>query len=218
MCADRADDEDGVVAVVFKPSKNYSYRMTKQQIFKMKQVFDVFDDDYDGVIDLKYLGTAMRAVGVLISNDDLEATIKELAGEGLTSTIEMSRFFILVATKLRDAGDAEKKTKAAWKGIYTDPNDPLMKRIPLKALRTKLSSSGGEPIEDDMLDLFMRKAVKPEYLSPDGSSAEFDPLVEWIMADLEEPVDLTSEDDESKEEEEKKEGKEGESKAEEKKE
>ena len=46
------DDDEGVKVQEFKPSANFGFRMSKAQIFKMKQIFDAYDDDYDGLINM----------------------------------------------------------------------------------------------------------------------------------------------------------------------
>lgn len=183
------DEDEGVVAQEFKPSQNFSYRMSKHQIFKMKQVFDAFDTDFDGIMSMEFLGQAMRASGLLIGNQEIEDTKKALSDEGVVGSIEMGRFFLLMAVKLRDAGEnAEKAAYTAFKSIYNDPEDPLTKFIPLKVLRMKLSASGGEAFTEEQMDAFL-KEVPAEVLNADGSKADFDAFIDWVMRDLPELKD-----------------------------
>jgi len=172
----------------FKPSANYAFRMTKQQIFKMKQIFDAYDDDYDGIIGMEFLANAMRGSGLVISNQEIADTKKALADEGVVDTIEMSRFFILMATKFRDAHDMDKVVVTSFKSIYNDPDDPLTKTIPIKVLRTKLAASGGEQLEDEEIDSLLHD-IPHELLSTDGNKADYDGLIHWLLQDLPDLVD-----------------------------
>jgi len=169
----------------FKPSRNFNFRLSKKQIFKLKQVFDAHDDDYDGVMETKYLGVAMRAAGLLISNKEIEDTIValELENPALVGKIELSRFFILMALKFRDAGDIEKTGVTAFKGMYTDPQDALSKKIPLKIFRTKISSRGGEPFTEEEAEAFTR-LIPRKFLTSDGTAAIYDELINFVMEDL----------------------------------
>lgn len=179
------EEQEAGVPRVFQPSKNFNFRLSKKQIFKMKQVFDAHDDDYDGIIDTAFLGVAMRAAGLLVTNEEIAESIKALEIESphTAGTIEMSRFFILVATKFRDAGEIEKAAAAAFKGIYTDPTDALSKKIPLKALRNKISASGGEQFTEEEAETFTR-AIPRKFLTPDGVNAVFDDLIAFVLDDL----------------------------------
>lgn len=188
------EEEDGFQVKEFKPSANFNYRLSKKQIFKMKQIFDVYDDDCDGIIDIEHLGVAMRAAGMLISDSDIELTKKQLVEQGVIGKIEMSQFFLLMARKFRDGGDIEKAAKVAFKSIYTDPNDPLTRRVPLKVLKVKLSLSGGEPLIEDEVDTFTRE-IRPDLLDHDGVTADYDNLIEWILEDI---PDLKLDEDETK--------------------
>ena len=183
--AEEEQEEDVNGPKHFRPSKNFNYRLSKKQIFKMKQVFDAHDDDYDGIIDTAYLGVAMRAAGLLVSNEEIAESIKALEIESphTAGTIEMSRFFILVATKFRDAGEIDKAAAAAFKGIYTDPTDALSKRIPLKAFRSKISASGGEQFSEEEAEAFTR-SIPRKFLTPDGVNAIFDDLIALVLDDL----------------------------------
>ncbi len=45
----------------FKATKNYDFRLKKNELFKYKGVFDVFDVGAEGKISCKHLPTALRA-------------------------------------------------------------------------------------------------------------------------------------------------------------
>ena len=177
------EEDEAFVQKEFSPSANFNFRLTKQQIFKLKQVFDAYDDDCDGVIGMEFLGSAMRASGLLISDQEISDVKKALELEGVVSSIELGRFFILMATKFRDAGDMEKTVATAFRSIYNDPDDPLTKDIPLKVLRLKFSASGGEPFSEEQMDAWLRD-IPPSLLSTDGNKADFDGLINWVLQDL----------------------------------
>lgn len=103
----------------FKPSKRFDFRFTRQQLEMMKHIFDLFDDDFDGVIKISHLGSAIRACGYPLSEKALEETIIEFDPQSL-GTIDLASFFRLMALKYRDAGEIFKQTENAFFKIGVD--------------------------------------------------------------------------------------------------
>ena len=54
-------------------------------------VFDVFDDDFDGIIESRHLGVAMRALGLFPSEAELSLLLKEIDPQQ-AGKIEMGDF------------------------------------------------------------------------------------------------------------------------------
>jgi len=103
----------------FKPSKRYDFRFTRKQLEMMKHVFDLFDDDFDGIIKINHLGSAIRACGYPLSEKALEETIREFDPLS-TGTIDLASFFRIMALKYRDAGDLLKQTDNSFFKIGMD--------------------------------------------------------------------------------------------------
>lgn len=59
-------------------STRYSFRLSPQQIALVKKVFDVFDEDGDGLIDRKIFPTALRATGLMVSEKEVQELLEEV--------------------------------------------------------------------------------------------------------------------------------------------
>ena len=70
-------------------------KLTVEQINILKQQFLDFDDDGDGAIDRKELGTIMSHFGQTLSDDELQNLLRELDSDG-TNLLEFSEFVDLL--------------------------------------------------------------------------------------------------------------------------
>ena len=66
-----------------------------EQINILKQQFLDFDDDGDGAIDRKELGTIMSHFGHTLSEDEVQSLLSELDSDG-TNLLEFSEFVELL--------------------------------------------------------------------------------------------------------------------------
>ena len=70
-------------------------KLTVEQINILKQQFLDFDDDGDGAIDRKELGTIMSHFGHTLSEDEVQSLLSELDSDG-TNLLEFSEFVELL--------------------------------------------------------------------------------------------------------------------------
>jgi len=168
----------------FRPSKNYLFRLSKPELENIKRIFDYFDDGCDGSISIADFPTALRAVGLLINNAEMEDVIYE-ADPNSTGSVTITTFFIIVARKFRDSGEIVKTTESAFNKIYVAPATDTSneKKIPLTSVfRGAVIARGGEPLTEAQIDEFIRQ-VPPTLLDKDNNIKVND-LVSVVMADL----------------------------------
>ena len=75
-------------------------------------MFDVFDEDCDGLLEQKHFATALRATGLIISEKEVSEILSKVDPDK-SGFIEMGDFYIQVARKFRDKGEIEKSIKDA---------------------------------------------------------------------------------------------------------
>jgi len=74
--------------------------LSKEQIQDIKEGFDLFDKDGDGLIALKELGTVMRALAVNPSETELQEMINEVEKDG-KEMIDFPQFLSFMDRKLK---------------------------------------------------------------------------------------------------------------------
>lgn len=128
------EPERGVSA--FQPSHDFSYRIPKELLMKMKQSFDVFDENCEGEIETKYVGTLLRAFGLLPTEKEMEGILDLIQSFTKGDKVDLGTFFIVMARLLRDSGDVENAAKMALRTRL------LKKGVVEARSRAQLDSSG----------------------------------------------------------------------------
>mmetsp|Transcript_10073 Transcript_10073/g.9027 ORF Transcript_10073/g.9027 Transcript_10073/m.9027 type:complete len:220 (+) Transcript_10073:16-675(+) len=203
----KSEDSDDDIANEnkFKPSKNYSYRLSKHQLVEIKEIFDALDDDYDGIISIDLLNDALRASGVLISNKELEnltaEVITELDPYRTSSTdslkLDLSTFMMYVTKKLRDTSSLEKMTAAAFAKLYISI-DSDGSEIPLTNLRSVLSSYGGELLTEEEMDTIVFQLKNSGKVSLATNTVKTQDLIALINQPLQDIIDSNYDEDETR--------------------
>ena len=142
----------------------------KEQIAELKKVFALFDEDGDGKITIKELGTMMRSLGQNPTEAELRDLINEVDADG-NGTIDFPEFLNLMARKMQDT-DSEEELKEAFKVFDKDGNG-FISAAELRHVMTNL----GEKLTDEEVDEMIREAD----VDGDGQ-VNYDEFVKMMMA------------------------------------
>ena len=88
-------------------------QLTEDQISEFKEAFSLFDEDGDGSITTKELGTVMRSLGQNPTEAELQDMINEVDADGY-GAIDFPEFLNLMARKMKDT-DSEEELKVAFR-------------------------------------------------------------------------------------------------------
>ncbi|KAJ3035301.1 hypothetical protein HDV00_004077 [Rhizophlyctis rosea] len=144
-------------------------QLTEDQIVEYKEAFSLFDEDNDGEITTKELGTVMRALGQNVTEAELKSYIAEIEKSGKKS-VEFPEFLTLMARKLRDT-DSESEVREAFKVF--DPTGAG--NISAAELRHVLMSLG-EKLSASEVDELIRDA------GGNGTTVPYENLVKVMIA------------------------------------
>jgi centrin-1 len=92
-------DKKGQKTTIVQPNKKMKSDLTEEQRQEIKEAFDLFDSEGNGVIDTKELKVAMRALGFEPKKEEVKRVLQELdkAGEGV---IKYEEFLELMTQKM----------------------------------------------------------------------------------------------------------------------
>lgn len=123
--------------------------LTPAQLEEFKNSFQIFDKDMDGVITMKELGTAMRAMGHNPTQIELQEMIEEVDTDK-DGAINFEEFVKMMLKTITDV-EIEEKTIEAFK-VFDRDGSGVIRASELKNIMIKL----GDPIdEDEAEDLIM---------------------------------------------------------------
>ncbi|KAK9469180.1 hypothetical protein V1512DRAFT_231306 [Lipomyces arxii] len=139
-----------------------AFTLTDRQINEIEKVFSLFDYNHDGQLDTKYLGTAMRSLGLSPSDIELASMIAEVDIDN-HFTIDYSEFVVLVLRKMNDTNLA-KETKEAFEEydangagyISKDQVYNLLKELPPPGITS-------DEMNDIMREAFQENEDKLDY-------------------------------------------------------
>merc|ERR1712048_1157190 len=126
-------------------------QLTEEQIAEFKEAFSLFDNDGDGTITTKELGTVMRSLGQNPTEAELQDMINEVDADG-NGTIDFPEFLSLMARKMKDT-DTEEELIEAFKVFDRDGNG-FISAAELRHVMTNL----GEKLTDEEVDEMIREA------------------------------------------------------------
>ena len=119
----------------------------------LKEAFRVIDTDNNGLINLKELGTAMRAFGFELNDIELQDLMKEYDKDG-NNSLDLSEFIDLM-NKKREEQKEEKDHFETFQLL--DINDDGY--LSIKNLKLLFENIGLD-VDDEMLDGFFQYADK----------------------------------------------------------
>merc|ERR1712201_63953 len=83
-------------------------QLTEEQLDEIREAFSLFDADASGMIDVRELKAAMRALGFEVKNEELKKMVSDVDNDG-NGTIEFAEFLEMMTGKMgeKDARVAE---------------------------------------------------------------------------------------------------------------
>jgi Ca2+-binding EF-hand superfamily protein len=164
-----------------KSSKNFDFRLSQEKLLEIKRVFDAYDDDFDGVIDIQYLGMCMRAAGLILTEKDVIKLTSEYDPEE-KGVISLANFFVLMARQMRTVEVLEMNVLHASKKMSKQTIIAGTNEINITALRNMLVGKGGEQLNETELDDFMRDIT--QLSDKKKGTVHFETFSKWIMREV----------------------------------
>ncbi|XP_060552106.1 calmodulin-beta-like [Ruditapes philippinarum] len=87
--------------------------LSAEKIAEYKEAFSMFDQDGDGTISVKELGTAMRALGANPTEADLKEMIEQVDADG-SGSIDFQEFCEMMEKKMAEETDPEQEMREAF--------------------------------------------------------------------------------------------------------
>ena len=121
--------------------------LSEERITEFKAAFELFDQDRDGTINNKELGTIMRNLGQNPSEEELKEMIREIDLDG-NGVIDFNEFLYLMIKKMNN-NDTEEELIETFK-IFDRDGDGL---VSSHELRNVLSSLGQETTPEEIEEM-----------------------------------------------------------------
>ncbi|KAI4301915.1 hypothetical protein L6164_035151 [Bauhinia variegata] len=131
--------------------------LAEEQIAEFQEAFCLFDKDGDGCITMEELGIAIRALGEIPTQQELEFMIKEVDTDG-NGTIEFGEFLNLMVRKMKE-NEAEEQLREAFKVFDKDQDGYISPNELRHVMRT---------IEDKFTDEEVEQMMREADLDGDG--------------------------------------------------
>merc|ERR1712072_564450 len=74
-------------------------QLTEEQLDEIREAFSLFDSDASGMIDIRELKAAMRALGFEVKNEELKKMVTDIDNDG-NGTIEFVEFLQMMTDKI----------------------------------------------------------------------------------------------------------------------
>merc|ERR1712157_20755 len=81
-------------------------QLTDEQLDEIREAFSLFDADASGMIDIRELKAAMRALGFEVKNEELKKMVADIDNDG-NGTIEFSEFLQMMTGKMGEKDSRE---------------------------------------------------------------------------------------------------------------
>merc|ERR1719160_1438553 len=94
-------------------------QLTDEQLDEIREAFSLFDADASGMIDIRELKAAMRALGFEVKNEELKKMVQDIDGDG-NGTIEFGEFLQMMTGKM-DEKDSREDIEKVFK-LFDDDN------------------------------------------------------------------------------------------------
>merc|ERR1711864_64135 len=81
-------------------------QLTEEQLDEIREAFSLFDSDASGMIDVRELKAAMRALGFEVKNEELKKMVSDVDNDG-NGTIEFVEFLGMMSGKMGEKDSRE---------------------------------------------------------------------------------------------------------------
>merc|ERR1711898_53799 len=125
-------------------------QLTDEQLDEIREAFSLFDSDASGMIDVRELKAAMRALGFEVKNEELKKMVTDIDNDG-NGTIEFSEFLMMMTAKMGEK-DTREDIEKVFK-LFDDNNT----KISFRNL-ARVAEELGENIDDEELQDMINQA------------------------------------------------------------
>merc|ERR1739842_88118 len=100
-------------------AKKKAGQLSEEQVDEIREAFSLFDADASGMIDVRELKAAMRALGFEVKNEELKKMVSDIDGDG-NGTIEFAEFLQMMTGKMGEK-DSREDIEKVFK-LFDDDN------------------------------------------------------------------------------------------------
>merc|ERR1712178_280466 len=125
--------------------------LSDEQMEEIREAFGLFDSDASGMIDVRELKAAMRALGFEVKNEELKKMVSDVDNDG-NGTIEFGEFLEMMTCKM-----GEKDTREDIEKVFKLFDDDNTGKISLRNLR-RVAQELGENIDEEELQDMINQA------------------------------------------------------------
>merc|ERR1712227_937430 len=126
-------------------------QLSDEQLDEIREAFSLFDSDASGMIDIRELKAAMRALGFEVKNDELKKMVTDIDNDG-SGTIEFAEFLAMMTGKI-----GEKDTREDIEKVFKLFDDDNTNKISFRNL-ARVAEELGENIDDEELQDMINQA------------------------------------------------------------
>merc|ERR1712022_41250 len=126
-------------------------QLSDEQLDEIREAFSLFDSDASGMIDVRELKAAMRALGFEVQNEELKKMVTDV-GHGGNGTIEFAEFLMMMTAKMGEK-DTREDIEKGFK-LFDDDNT---NKISFRNL-ARMAEELGENIDDEELQDMINQA------------------------------------------------------------
>ena len=147
-----------------------SENLTEEQIAEFRDAFILYDKDGDGQITIKELSEVLKILGQILTEQEIQAMIKQEGENEKAETIECQKFLDLMAKRLKDV-DTEEELLAAFRVFDKDK----IGKVQVAELRHEMTK-----LEDKLTDEEIDELIKELDIFGDGM-INIEEMVKTIM-------------------------------------
>merc|ERR1712036_133302 len=125
-------------------------QLSDEQLDEIREAFSLFDSDASGMIDIRELKAAMRALGFEVKNEELKKMVTDIDNDG-NGTIEFVEFLQMMTAKM-----GEKDTREDIEKVFKLFDDDNTNKISFRNLARVAEL--GETIDDEELQDMINQA------------------------------------------------------------
>merc|ERR1711935_336212 len=124
--------------------------LTEEQMEEIREAFGLFDADASGMIDVRELKGAMRALGFGVKNEELKKMVTDVDNDG-NGTIEFNEFLGMMTAKMGEK-DTREDIEKVFKLFDDDTNKISFRNL------ARVAEELGESIDDEELQDMINQA------------------------------------------------------------
>merc|ERR1711916_123598 len=96
----------GTINMSRRAMKKKPGQLSEEQLDEIREAFSLFDSDASGMIDIRELKAAMRALGFEVKNEELKKMVTDIDNDG-NGTIEFAEFLMMMTAKMGEKDTRE---------------------------------------------------------------------------------------------------------------